>query len=273
MSSINNSNLDKETSNNENFYFNKRNSKEFLELKDKFKGQDQDLKSLMKLENYNKVRSLFLNEYQNLCLPGQFLNKNLGNIYTGSLYLGILALIINPKINLMNKRVMMFSYGSGCAATLFVLRVVSSSINEIREKNIDLLPRLQNRIKVSPQDYNDLLSYKESLYNSNNYIPKDKVENLFENTFFLEKVDDKWRRHYSKYTSQGKTPILFNKLSNNSSALRRLGLIGNHLKMNSSESNNINSITSLPSSSLNNDNNVWSGFYKKSIYEKQLHVN
>ena len=50
------------------------------------------------------------------------LSKQLGNIYTGSLYLGLLSLVCNDSIDLTNKRVLMFSYGSGCAASMFFLR-------------------------------------------------------------------------------------------------------------------------------------------------------
>ena len=196
----------------------------------------------------------------------------MGNIYTGSLYTGILSLIINPNIDLANKRLMMFSYGSGCAATLFVLRIKNNSIGEFKERNLDILTRLQNRIKVSPQEYDKVMSYKEKLYNSNNYTPQDKIENLFENTFYLEKVDERWRRYYSKYSSKGRLPINFNKLSNNSSSIRRLDILRNHLKATTSENSNINEYASLPTKTVF-DNNVWSGFYKKSILEKIHHVN
>ena len=269
---MNNGNLLKETAYNQKFYLKKQESKEFQELQRIFKGNDADLKSLMKLENYNKVKAVFGDEYKNQVLPGQLLNKNMGNIYTGSLYLGILSLLITPKINLMNKRIMMFSYGSGCAATLFVLKVKSASVKEISERNADVMSRLQSRIKVSPHDYDKLMSYKETLYNSKNYSPKDSVEILFENAFYLEKVDEKWRRHYVKYTKNERIPIQFNKLSNTSSAKRRLAIVGNHLKAGTvNDISTKNEYASLPSRTTF-DNNVWSGFYKKSIYEKILHV-
>jgi hydroxymethylglutaryl-CoA synthase len=195
----------------------------------------------------------------------------MGNIYTGSLYTGILSLVINPNINLVNKRLMMFSYGSGCAATLFVLRVKNSSIGELTDRNKDVMYRLNERIKVSPQDYDNVMSNKEKLYNSNNYTPQDKIENLFENTFYLEKVDERWRRYYSKYSVKGKSPIHFNKLSSNSLAVRRLSVIRNHIKASLTENSNLNEYASLPMKAVF-DNNVWSGFYKKSIYEKIHHV-
>ena len=50
------------------------------------------------------------------------LAKQLGNIYTGSLYNGLLSLLCDSSIDLSGKQVLMFSYGSGCAASMFVLR-------------------------------------------------------------------------------------------------------------------------------------------------------
>lgn len=43
----------------------------------------------------------------------------LGNIYTGSLYNGLLTLLTKDSLDLSGKKVMLFSYGSGCAASLF----------------------------------------------------------------------------------------------------------------------------------------------------------
>jgi len=51
------------------------------------------------------------------------LAKKLGNIYTGSLYNGLLTLICDETIDLKGKKILMFSYGSGCAASLFYVRV------------------------------------------------------------------------------------------------------------------------------------------------------
>jgi hydroxymethylglutaryl-CoA synthase len=48
----------------------------------------------------------------------------LGNIYTGSLYTGLLALVCDPEVDVSGKTVMMFSYGSGCAASMYTVRAV-----------------------------------------------------------------------------------------------------------------------------------------------------
>jgi hydroxymethylglutaryl-CoA synthase len=62
-------------------------------------------------------------EWVDKCERSLYLSKRLGNIYTGSLYNGLLSLICDPNISLQGKTIMMFSYGSGCAASMFVLRV------------------------------------------------------------------------------------------------------------------------------------------------------
>jgi hydroxymethylglutaryl-CoA synthase len=73
----------------------------------------------------------------------------LGNIYTGSLYNGLISLICDKSIDMTDQKVMMFSYGSGCAASLFYVHVkkgytkVCPSYHE----------RLNNRIKWRVEEY------------------------------------------------------------------------------------------------------------------------
>ena len=47
----------------------------------------------------------------------------LGNIYTGSLYNGLISLVCDNQIDMTNSKVFLFSYGSGCAASLFSVNV------------------------------------------------------------------------------------------------------------------------------------------------------
>ena len=63
-------------------------------------------------------------DWKDKCERSLHLCKHLGNIYTGSLYNGLLTLIADKSVDLKNKSILMFSYGSGCAASLFVVRVV-----------------------------------------------------------------------------------------------------------------------------------------------------
>lgn len=84
--------------------------------------------------------------------PSLLLPKNLGNIYCGSLYSCLLSLVCLVDDDLLlAKRIGMFSYGSGSAATMFSLRI-TSSLEYIRER-VNLIKRLESRTSVAPEYY------------------------------------------------------------------------------------------------------------------------
>jgi hydroxymethylglutaryl-CoA synthase len=174
-----------------------------------------------------EVKKIVGNAFKQRVEPGLFLGKNLGNIYTGSLYIGLLSLILNPKIDLRGKRVFMFSYGSGCAASIFSLRF-SSNYGKLLSTNADTISSLDKRIKTSPPDYEKILIRKEQLFLKPNYKPQDGLDTLFEDTYYIEKIDEKWRRYFRKFSSKDDRKIEFNKLSNKTS-LKRIELIRNQL--------------------------------------------
>jgi len=60
------------------------------------------------------------------------LAKTLGNIYTGSLYNGLLSLLADRTLHLRGKNLLLFSYGSGCASSIFRIQV-KGDISAIRE--------------------------------------------------------------------------------------------------------------------------------------------
>lgn len=56
------------------------------------------------------------------CNSASRLSQLTGNIYTGSLYLNLVSYLVH-NTDLKDKRVLMFSYGSGAMSSLFCLRV------------------------------------------------------------------------------------------------------------------------------------------------------
>lgn len=66
----------------------------------------------------------FGKEWKEKCEHTLQLAKKLGNIYTGSLFNGLLTLICDEKLDLKGKNIMMFAYGSGCAASMYYVKVV-----------------------------------------------------------------------------------------------------------------------------------------------------
>lgn len=88
------------------------------------------------------------------------LSKTLGNIYTGSLYTGLISLI--ETSNLENKSIMMFSYGSGLMASMFTLHV-RGDITHMKSI-LNLKDRLAARIEIDPTEFDTILASKERNY-------------------------------------------------------------------------------------------------------------
>jgi hydroxymethylglutaryl-CoA synthase len=80
---------------------------------------------------------------------------NCGNMYTASVYSGLVSLLCNvDSATLQGKRIGIFSYGSGLASSLFSLKVVGST--EELSKILSLKERLAARKIVSPQVYEEV---------------------------------------------------------------------------------------------------------------------
>jgi hydroxymethylglutaryl-CoA synthase len=63
--------------------------------------------------------------------PSLSVGREIGNIYTGSLFAGLLSLITN--VDLVGKKVAMFSYGSGSTSSLFTLTFRSEAAEQIQK--------------------------------------------------------------------------------------------------------------------------------------------
>lgn len=94
--------------------------------------------------------------------PGMACSRRLGNMYTASLYgcLASLLASVEPE-TLLNKRVSLFSFGSGCASSFWTLRVKGDA-SEIKQK-MDLLDRLAQMKVVPCQDFVDALAVRACL--------------------------------------------------------------------------------------------------------------
>lgn len=56
--------------------------------------------------------------------------------------------------------------------------------------------RLDRRIVVSPDQYAQLMDKRESMFGKKDFEPVDSIEQFYPGTFYLTKVDEKWRRYY-----------------------------------------------------------------------------
>jgi len=71
--------------------------------------------------------------YADMVQPTELITKQCGNSYCGSTYAGLLSLVANKAKDLVGDRILMFSYGSGLAATKFSIKV-EGSVEHIAEK-------------------------------------------------------------------------------------------------------------------------------------------
>jgi hydroxymethylglutaryl-CoA synthase len=106
------------------------------------------------------------------------LSSQLGNIYTGALFGCLVSLINHQGAALLNKKIFMFSYGSGLAASLYVFKVVGNI--EHMKNNLNLIKRLESRKKVTPEVYDQIMMEKELNYGKASLVPKVQ-QNLFLN--------------------------------------------------------------------------------------------
>lgn len=94
--------------------------------------------------------------------PGMACSRRLGNMYTASLYgcLASLLATVEPT-QLKDKRVSLFSFGSGCASSFFTLRVKGDT-SEIKGK-MQLIERLSTMSVVPPEEFVAALAVREQL--------------------------------------------------------------------------------------------------------------
>ncbi|ETW78173.1 hypothetical protein HETIRDRAFT_435998 [Heterobasidion irregulare TC 32-1] len=119
-----------------------------------------------------------------------------GNMYTASLYGGLASLLASVEpAALKGKRVSLYAFGSGCASSFFTLRVKGDT-TEIREK-MDLVKRLESMSVVPCEEFVAGLQLREENHNAAPYAPKGSLANIWPGAYYLEGIDDKFRRKYA----------------------------------------------------------------------------
>ncbi|KAH6577552.1 hypothetical protein BASA60_003958 [Batrachochytrium salamandrivorans] len=132
--------------------------------------------------------------------PGLIAAKNLGNMYCASLYGGLASLLSNvPSDQLLNKRIGLFSYGSGLASSFFSVTVRGST--ESMAKHLNLAARLAARTVVDPSDFDKVMQLREDVHNARDYTPQGLVDetHFFSGSFYLDSIDEKYRRLYKRF--------------------------------------------------------------------------
>eukprot|EP01116_Phalansterium_solitarium_P016313 TRINITY_DN3776_c0_g2_i1.p1 TRINITY_DN3776_c0_g2~~TRINITY_DN3776_c0_g2_i1.p1 ORF type:complete len:472 (+),score=115.19 TRINITY_DN3776_c0_g2_i1:68-1483(+) len=139
--------------------------------------------------------------YKTKVAPSTLLPRQLGNSYTPSLYYGLASLIAERDLN--DKRLAMFSYGSGLSASLFSVRgrrtaTGEFSLERIRD-TLDVRNRLAQRLEQTPDEFTMALRQRAEVYGKRDFkldmFPTDKIT---PGTYILDAVDNQWRTTYCR---------------------------------------------------------------------------
>jgi hydroxymethylglutaryl-CoA synthase len=142
-------------------------------------------------------------DYEKKVVPTTLLPSTLGNMYTASLYAGILSLISEEHKNLPGKKVQLFSYGSGSAATMFSATAgtgsgVESALADMASR-ANLNERLASRVRKDPKEFNEAMGVREMLHDINrDFKPSGSVDDLAPGAFYLQEIDGNHHRHYAQ---------------------------------------------------------------------------
>lgn len=148
--------------------------------------------------------------------PSLLVSNQVGNMYTPSLYSCLASYVASFSVpQLAGKRIGMFSYGSGLAATLFSLCVTTdvgpnSPLHDLHASLVDLRARLAQRRKVAPPEFALIMKLREETHHQAPYTPVGALDDLFPGTWYLVSVDSMHRRHYQRLplaSTNGKAPV------------------------------------------------------------------
>ncbi|XP_047158258.1 hydroxymethylglutaryl-CoA synthase-like [Vigna umbellata] len=137
--------------------------------------------------------------------PTTLIPKQVGNMYTASLYAAFISLIHNKHSTLDNKRVILFSYGSGLTSTMFSLQLREGqspfSLSNI-VKVMDVAGKLKSRHEFSPEKFVETMKLMECRYGAKEFVTSKDTSLLSPGTFYLSEVDSMYRRFYAKKSSE-----------------------------------------------------------------------
>ncbi|KAJ5211600.1 uncharacterized protein N7498_003246 [Penicillium cinerascens] len=127
--------------------------------------------------------------------PGLQVATLCGNMYTATVYAGLASLLSHVTFSPSEpKRIALFSYGSGLAASMFSAKIVGDVSNMVEK--LDLKNRLDSRTVLAPQAYDDMCKLREHAHLKKNFKPSGNIETLQKGTYYLTEVDDMFRRKY-----------------------------------------------------------------------------
>jgi len=150
---------------------------------------------------YKVLTKATQNEFDEKGSAGCSLSKEVGNVYSASLWFSLASLCALGE-QLAGKRILSFSYGSGLCSTLFILRGGStpSSIAKLQQlgEKCDFSSRLAQRIECAPEIFYAVHENYETAFKLKGEAIPRRTTTENQNTFYLVRKDDEGRRTYER---------------------------------------------------------------------------
>jgi len=133
--------------------------------------------------NNENDKSLFTESYGRLVAPWLSVNAQVGNIYTGSLFLSLIDFISQANSHFEGKDVSIYSYGSGCGASFMLARVADGAMSYANAIN----PReeVNKRRRLSVEEYEHIITIAEEIDLNDGLAPDPARWNLQGDMFYL----------------------------------------------------------------------------------------
>lgn len=155
------------------------------------------------------IEKVFMNNskqiFETKTKPSLFIASQIGNMYTPSVYGGLVSFLINKDISqLAGNKICLFSYGSGLASSMFSITVSNdysedSPLHKLIKSLSYIKPLLSERICVVPEKFSAILDLRQKNCHKAPYTPVGDVKQLFPGTYYIKEIDDMHRRFYSRY--------------------------------------------------------------------------
>ncbi|KAF7137257.1 hypothetical protein RHSIM_Rhsim07G0095900 [Rhododendron simsii] len=133
--------------------------------------------------------------------PATLVPKQVGNMYTASLYAAFVSLIHNKHSSLVGQRVVMFSYGSGLTATMFSFKIREGkhpfSLSNIATV-MNVGGKLKSRHEFPPEKFVETMKVMEHRYGAKDFVTTKDCSLLSPGTYYLTEVDSMYRRFYTR---------------------------------------------------------------------------
>lgn len=164
---------------------------------------DAEYEDTLRDRNLAKTLATIAREgYDRQVAPSVDFSKNIGNSYAAAVHANIVSLVSQERAALEDKRLGVFSYGSGAIATMFGLRgarptgpSTEFTLDRMAD-TINLAERLAERRGADVGEFEEAMLMREDAYGKADCTPVGSLEHVREGDWYLADVDSNYHRHY-----------------------------------------------------------------------------